>query len=85
MSQGETDTLEVGAKVQMNTDTGSYGEVRSARSDGSGYFITFHYGKDRQGNPVTAQSGLIPRKNLRRVSEEVFQAKRNSNFWDKVA
>lgn len=84
MSQAN-DRLEVGAKVQMNTDMGSAGEVVEARADGSGYFIMFHFGKGPQGQTVTARSGLIPRKHLTRITESEFQARSAAPMWGKAS
>lgn len=79
--------FEVGATVKIDNPNGSYGIVEAVRIDGPfkeqpRYYVRFHYGLDKKGEPITILSGLLYDFELISVPEEEFwsHAKKRVEF-----
>lgn len=71
------DRLKVGDFVKFTHPNGSVGRVSSIRQDGPfkeepRYYVTWQYGLDVKGSPMTEKSGLMNRNQLIKISQKEF-------------
>lgn len=70
--------FKIGDPVKFNAPTGSTGKIVHVRKDGPfaeepRYYVTWIYGLDVKGEPMTSLSGLMDAKNLVPISEADYQ------------
>ena len=75
--------VRIGDFVRFNSPNGSLGTVSCVRTDGRfkedpACYVTWHYGLDVKGEPITASSNLHDLRDLVLISKEEFEKTANN-------